>query len=115
MGNKADAACLADLVNQDLRVGAVGSHFASGAENEQMVLGWLAVGIVDFLADEHEQLARSVLVVSFHSADMHVVVGDDDHIQPSREGCAGQVGMRPGSVRIGGVHVEIQYQFGHFG
>ena len=48
-----------------------------------------------------------------HSLHQDVVVGDQEHIDARFKGGAGQVSVEAGTIRIGGMHMQIDNQFVH--
>ena len=68
---------------------------------------------VDFLSNQEQDPARSAAVVSFHALHQHVMVRHDNDIQPALHRGLGDVFVCTATVRVTGVHVQIDNDFVH--
>jgi hypothetical protein len=68
---------------------------------------------VNLLPDEHEHALIADALVPFKVFDQHVVVGDDDRVQPLADGGRGNVLVQAAPVRVARVHVQVDSNFVH--
>ena len=75
-----------DLVDQALRICAIGAHFSPGSKNQEVVFLRLPQRIMDLFANQEQDTFAILLIIAVQPPHKNIVVGDNDRIQVSLEG-----------------------------
>ncbi len=103
----------ARLVDQLLPVRGKARELKIVPKDQHVIAALSGGAVVHFFAREQQQPAFAFLRVALDVAHQHVVIRHDQHVHASPQTRGSQLGVRAGSVRIDGVHVQRNDQFFH--
>jgi hypothetical protein len=115
VGDKRQATGFGDSVDEGLRIVCQGSDVPGGVEDQQMILLWHPVLVMDFLTDQEQDAAAADSVVSLQPLNQHVVICHNDRVQSRFDGSIGDLLMGPRPIGVTRVHVQIDDDFVHDG
>ena len=94
-------------IDELLRVIGLWSHLVHNSENKQMIALGQPLYIVNFFTDKQQY----VPIIAFDAVDPNVMIGDNDDINAGFGSGLGDLGVIPGTIRIGGVYVRVGDDF----
>ena len=78
-----------------------------------MVLLRVTVLVMDLLPDQQQDAVPGDTVISLQTLYQHVMIRDDDYIQPCFNGRMGDILVSTGAIRVAGMHVQVDDDFVH--
>src|SRR6266581_3352430 len=79
-----------------------------------MILLWVARLIVNFFTEQHQHLFFAFTIISLRAGNEHIMVGNNHRIEATFQSGARNILMRPASIGVDGVHVQINNEFVHY-
>lgn len=113
VGHECKSAGILHDAHEVCRIGGQGCHLGSGSQDQQVILLRVAVLVMHFLADEHEDFPPVAGNVAPHVAHKHIVIGHDDCVEARLESGRGNVTMAAASIGIAGVHMQVDDDLVH--
>ncbi len=78
-----------------------------------MVFLWIAILVVDFFASQYEDAFLSFMIISVHPLYQNIVISNQENIHAGFKSRLPQFSVCTGTIRVSGVHVQIDDQFVH--